>query len=37
MKTSPTIIMLAALVALICGSAAAIVAIRVLSSVLNGG
>jgi hypothetical protein len=37
MKTSPTIILLAAFLALICGSAAAIIAIRVLSSVLNGG
>jgi hypothetical protein len=36
MKKSPQLILLAAVAALACGTIAAIVAIRVLQSVLNG-
>ena len=36
MKTSPQLILLAAVVALACGVASAIVALRVLQTVLGG-
>jgi len=35
MKTSPQLILLAAVVALVCGIAAAVVALRVLQTVLG--